>query len=160
MATDPPADLKLTPVQGRGRTLSEWLTTFHLALVVLDPYTNESSWVLPAAARILRTFDGADVRVAWLVAADADGATAFLGPLASDYLTFTDPDRAAIKALGLAQLPAFVFLEMDGSVQASAEGWHPLQWRAVTERMAATTSWLAPLVPGPADPRPFDGTMA
>ena len=160
MVTDPPVDLKLTPLRGGGRTLSEWLTTFHLAMVVLDPYTNESSWVLEAAARILRSFVGADVRVAWLVAADDDGARAFLGPLADEFLTFADPERVAVKALGLGQLPAIVFLEMDGSVQASAEGWHPLEWRGVTERMADTTSWSKPLVPGPEDPRPFAGTPA
>src|SRR6056297_1293398 len=41
-----PTDLTLTPLDvrsgglGDGRPLSEWLTTFHLASVVLDPYTN------------------------------------------------------------------------------------------------------------------------
>ena len=46
MATNPPPDLVLTPLGGESRPLQEWLTTFHLASVVLDPYTNESSWIL------------------------------------------------------------------------------------------------------------------
>jgi hypothetical protein len=85
VATDPPADLMLTPVGGEGRTISQWLTNFNLAVVALDPYTNQSSWLLPTAARLLDGFSGADVRVAWLVAADDEGARQFLGPLASEF---------------------------------------------------------------------------
>jgi hypothetical protein len=160
VATDPPADLMLTPLEGDGRTLSEWLTTFHLAVVALDPYTNESSWVLEPAARILRSYSGAAVRVGWLVAAAAEGARAFLGPLASEFLTFTDPDRVAIGALGLELLPAFVFVQIDGTVQGSAEGWHPGRWNEVAVTIAETTAWSKPLIPAPGDPRPFDGTPA
>ncbi len=60
---------------------SEWLTTFHLASVVLDPYTNESSWVLKSAVRILEEFRGSHARVNFIVTADDDDARAFLGPL-------------------------------------------------------------------------------
>src|SRR4051794_79749 len=56
VATDPPADLTLTPLTGEARTLREWVTTFHLALVVLDPYTSESAWILPTAGRIFHVF--------------------------------------------------------------------------------------------------------
>ena len=56
-------DLNLTALSGEQRPLSEWLTTFHLASVVLDPYTNESSWILSTAERVLDAFRGADVRV-------------------------------------------------------------------------------------------------
>ena len=48
-----------TPIQGEGRTLEQWLTTFHLVSVVIDPYTNESAWILDTAARIMRNFTGA-----------------------------------------------------------------------------------------------------
>ncbi|MEY2959306.1 MAG: hypothetical protein RLZZ01_1874, partial [Actinomycetota bacterium] len=48
-----PNDLPLQPLGGEARQLDEWLTTFHLASVVLDPYTNESSWILKTAVRIL-----------------------------------------------------------------------------------------------------------
>src|SRR5215216_7790388 len=101
VATDPPADLTLTPLKGEGRTVGQWLTVFHLVTVAVDPYTNESAWVLEVAARILREFRDAAVRVSWLVTADAADARAFLGPLADEFLTFTDPDRTAVKALGL-----------------------------------------------------------
>ena len=71
--------------------LEEWLTTFHLATVVLDPYTNESSWILPTATRILEGLRGSDARVNFLVTADDDDARAFLGPLVEQFLVFTDP---------------------------------------------------------------------
>jgi hypothetical protein len=160
VATQLPADLTLTPLDGDGRTVSEWLTTFHLAPVVVDPYTNESAWILDTAARVLRTLSGADVRVCWLVAADADGARAFLGPLAEEFLTFADPDRVAIKGLKLERLPAFAFVMMDGSIAAVAQGWDPLQWREVAEKVAEATAWKAPLIPEPGDPRPYSGTTA
>ena len=50
MASNPPLDLTLTPIQGEGRTLEQWLTTFHLVSVLVDPYTNESAWILDTAA--------------------------------------------------------------------------------------------------------------
>ena len=37
------------------------------AFVALDPYTDESAWMLETAGRILKTFEQADVRVAFLV---------------------------------------------------------------------------------------------
>ena len=148
----------LTPVGGEGRTISQWLTNFNLAVVALDPYTNQSSWLLPTAARLLDGFSGADVRVAWLVAADDEGARQFLGPLASEFLTFADPDRIAIKALGFSKLPAVAFLLNDGTVAAAAEGWQPLEWRTVAERIAEVGAWISPVVPGRSDPRPFEGT--
>ena len=87
----------LTSLGGEARPLEEWLTTFHLASVVLDPYTNESSWVLKTAARILENLRGTDARVNFVVTADADGADAFLGPLTDEFLVFCDPDRAFVR---------------------------------------------------------------
>jgi len=46
-------DLMLSPLGAEARPLEDWLTTFHLATVALDPYTNESSWILPTATRVL-----------------------------------------------------------------------------------------------------------
>jgi hypothetical protein len=57
----PNQDLILTPLGKKGRPLREWLTTFHLASVVLDPYTNESSWILNSAVRIMRHFSSSRV---------------------------------------------------------------------------------------------------
>ena len=46
----------LQPLKGDARPLREWLTTFHLASVVIDPFTNESAWILETAARVLHQF--------------------------------------------------------------------------------------------------------
>jgi hypothetical protein len=160
VASDPPADLVLTPLQGEGRTVEQWLTMFHLATVVIDPYTNESSWLLGTAARILRHFDDAAVRVSFTVTGPPEDAKAFLGPLADEFLTFTDPDRLFVKAIELERLPAFVFVQADGTTQGVAEGWHPAEWRKVADLIASITSWLKPLVPDRGDPTPFEGTPA
>jgi hypothetical protein len=160
MATDPSGDLVLTPLHGDPRTLNEWLTTFHLASVVLDPYTNQSSWILPTARRVLHAFQGAAARVNFIVTCTPAEAEQFLGPLAQEFLVFCDPDRTAVKALGLSSLPAFVVVRGDGKVAGSAEGWDPAAWRAVAKELAALTSWSSPTIPDSGDPLPFDGTPA
>jgi hypothetical protein len=156
-----PAELVLTPLQGDGRTLREWVTNFHLLTVVLDPYTNESSWILPTAQRIMAVYSESDCRMSWLVTGtDTDGAKAFLGPLAEQWLTFVDPDRTAVKALGLEQLPALVHIGTDLRVQGVAEGWEPSGWRAITANLTKVMSWGKVLVPDRGDPAPFAGTPA
>jgi len=160
VASNPPADLVLSPVGGDPRPLSQWLTTFHLASVVLDPYTNESAWILDTAARILADFRGAAVRVNFLLTCGPDDAKQFLGPLADEFLVFCDPDRIAVKALGLDALPAFVFVRIDSTVQAAAEGWDPLAWRDVAHTIAKATAWSSPVVPEDGDPAAYAGTPA
>ena len=160
MASNPPLDLTLTPINGAGRSVAQLLTTFHLCFVALDPFTNESAWILPTAARILQTFEQADVRVAWLVTATPSECRMFLGPWAREILTFADPDRVAVKGFGLERLPAIVHVAMDGTLVSAAEGWNPLEWRQVTDHLAKITEWKAPSFPGPNDPGPFDGTPA
>jgi hypothetical protein len=160
VATNVALDINLTTIGGESRPLEEWVTTFHLASVVLDPYTNESSWILKTAARVLEAFRGADVRVNLVVTCPAAEATAYLGPLAEQFLVFCDPDRRFVRGLGLTSLPAFVFVRHDGTVQASAEGWNPAEWRAVAKVIADTTSWIPPVIPAPGDPSPFSGTAA
>lgn len=150
----------LSPLGADPRPLEEWLTTFHLATVVLDPYTNESSWVLKPAVRILEALRGSHARVNLMVTADADDTKQFLGPLADRFLVFCDPDRAAVKAFGLESLPAFVFVAVDGNVVASAEGWDPAAWRTVAHEIATWTKWLAPTIPLPGEPGPFRGSPA
>ena len=134
MASSVNLDTTLTAISGESRPLEEWLTTFHLASVVLDPFTNESSWVLQPATRILEAFRGADVRVNLVVTCTSDEAKQFLGPLVDKFLVFCDPDRRFVRGLGVKTLPAFVFVRGDGSVYAAAEGWNPTEWRAVAER--------------------------
>ncbi len=141
--------------------MREWLTTFHLVFAALDPFTNESAWILPTAARILTNFDEADCRVSWLMAgATPDECRQFLGPHAASILTFADPDRTAVKGFGLERLPALVHLGIDGQIVGAAEGWDPAAWRAVTERLAKMMSWLPPAIPLARDPGPFPGTPA
>lgn len=160
MATDPPADLTLTPINGEARTIAEWVTTFQLAAVVLDPFTNESSWILDTAGRVLLHFREADCRVAFIVTGTAAEARQFLGPWADQVLTFADSERAAVKALGLNELPAFVQVRGDLHLAASAEGWDPAQWRHVAASLAKNMSWSAPLIPGQGDPSPYAGSAA
>ncbi|BAN01711.1 hypothetical protein YM304_13970 [Ilumatobacter coccineus YM16-304] len=159
-----PTDLVLTPLQngalGKGRPVMEWLTTFHLASVVLDPYTNESSWILRTATRVLEEFRGCDVRINLIVTAGAADAAAFLGPLTEKFLVFCDPDRSAVKALGLTELPAFVLTQVDGVVGAKAEGWNPEEWEKVADAIAAITKWSSIELPGAGDPVPFRGSPA
>ncbi|HEX2849659.1 MAG TPA: hypothetical protein VHN98_03865 [Acidimicrobiales bacterium] len=160
MASNPAQDLVLTPVNGTGKTVEQWLTTFNLLLIVLDPYTNESAWILQTALRIVKTFEQADCRVAFLVTADAEDCRRFLGPWADEVLTFADADRTAVKSLGLERLPAIVHLAMDGTVVGASEGWKPLEWRAVTENLARMMKWSAPVIPLTKDPGPFVGSPA
>ena len=160
MVTDAPADLALAPLSGPTYPLSQWLTTFHLVVVVLDPYTAESAWLLPTVARILRVYDDADCRVALLVTCTPEEARQFLGPYAAEFLTFTDPDRDIVKALDVERLPAIVHVRQDLSIAGSAEGWDPPAWRAVTDQLSKAMSWTKPVVPGPRDPAPYEGTPA
>jgi hypothetical protein len=160
MATNPPGALVLTPLHGDPRSLDEWLTTFHLASVVLDPYTNQSSWILPTAQRVLHAFQGGAARVNFIITCTPEEAQQFLGPLAQEFLVFCDPDRTVVKALGLQSLPAFVFIRLDGTVAASAEGWNPAEWRIVAKEIATTTAWSSPTIPDAGDPSPFEGTPA
>ncbi len=138
----------------------EWLTTFHLASVVLDPYTNESSWILRAATRVLEQFRSSDARINLIVTANANDASAFLGPLTERFLVFCDPDRAFVKGAGLSELPAFVFTRVDGVVAAAAQGWNPPDWEAVADAIAEVCWWTSIPVPGPGDPGPFRGSPA
>jgi hypothetical protein len=160
VATDPPGDLLLAPINGDPRTIGGWLTTFQLAAVVLDPFTNESAWLLETAGRVLTHFRGADCRTCFIVTGTADEARQFLGPWADKVLTFADPDRAAVKALGLNELPAFLQIRGDRHVAAVAEGWDPLEWRDVANAIAKNMSWSAPLIPSLGDPSPYAGSPA
>ena len=70
MPTDNVSEVPLTSLSGESRPINEWTTTFQLALVVLDPYTMESSKLLGTAGRILRHYAEADCRTAFLMNAD------------------------------------------------------------------------------------------
>lgn len=155
-----PTDLQISALDGEPRALSDWLTTFPLLPVVLDPFTHESAWILDTARRILLTFYEADCRPCFIVTCDSADARRFLGPYAEEILTFVDPDRKVTEALGLQTLPAFVLIKHDGSVAASTEGWSPDDWRAVADTVAELTHWSRPVIPAPGDPTPYAGTPA
>jgi hypothetical protein len=157
VAIDPSPDLPLTPLGRESRPLREWLTMFHLVLVALDPFEEQSAWLVDTAGRILENYDQADCRVAFLVAGTEDEARQFLGHWATDVLTIADPDLVAVKGLGLNTLPAWVHLAIDGTVMSSCEGWDPPCWREAAENLAEVVLWSAPVIPLPTDPAPFPG---
>lgn len=133
---------------------------FHLLVAVIDPYTNESAWILPVAERVLTNFQNADCRVGWVVTADEYDAKAFLGPLADEHLTFVDRDREFVKALELKRLPALVHVAHDLSVPGLAQGWNPEEWRSIVDQLADDTGWNSTNIPIAGDPVPFDGSPA
>jgi hypothetical protein len=151
-------DLDLQPLDGDARPLREWLTTFPLAAVVLDPFTHESAWILDSSKRILEHFAGADCRVCWILTCSADDGRRFLGPYADDVLAFADADRTMVKGLGVEEAPAFLLVRQDGEVTAKAEGWDPETWRDVAEAVATITQWSRPTIPAVGDPVPYSGT--
>ena len=160
MPTDPAGDVTLTHISGAELPLDDWLTTFHLAVAVLDPYEYESAWLLETAGRILTTFAGADARVGFVITATPEDARAFVGPWADRLFVLCDPDKSFVKSLDLEQLPAFVHIGIDGSLLGSAEGWDPVAWRAVADNLARIMSWKAPDIPVAGDPRPYEGAPA
>ena len=151
-------DPDLNPINGDPRPFSDWLTTFPMLVAAIDPYTHESSWLLDTIKRVFHHYSGADVRVAWLAAGPVDGVKSFLGPYADEHLTFTDPSRTAIKALGVQTLPALVLVRQDGTISASSEGWDPTGWRSVIDSLANQVAWSELTLPGPKDPAPYPGT--
>ena len=160
MISDVSAEVQLSSLRGSSRSIAEWTTTFHLAIVALDPFTNESSWILETALRVLRRYAEADCRCALLVTATSDEARQFLGPLVDEFLVFTDPDREAVAALGLEALPAFLHVNQAHQVEAVAEGWDPEEWRQVAENLSDRMDWTVPVIPDIGDPSPFRGTPA
>jgi len=153
-------DTQLTAIGGQSRSIAEWTTTFQLLTVVLDPYTEQSAWLLETAGRILRVFRGADVRTAWIVTADEQDAKRFLGPWADEFLTFVDPKREAVAALGLEGLPALVYVRQDLALVGTAEGWDPEAWESLGRLVAKVTSWSFPKLPGAGDPGAYAGSPA
>jgi hypothetical protein len=160
VVTQVPEDVTLTTIGGESRPISEWVTTFQLLTVVLDPYTKESAWLLATARRVLANFRGADARTAWIVTADAKDAERFLGPLAEEFLTFVDPKRETVKGLGLERLPALVYVRQDLAVVGAAEGWEPEEWEQLGRLVGKVNSWSHPKLPGPGDPGAFAGSPA
>jgi len=161
VATDPSTQLTIATIDGAEQTLSQWLTTFNLLAVVLDPYTYESGWIIPTADRIFAHYEEADIRCAFLVTGNSDGARQYLGKYADSWLALTDEDREFVGSLGLQRLPALVHIGQDGSLVGSAEGWDPAEWRSVLDGVEEAMAWRSkPLLPTSQDPGAFEGTPA
>ena len=160
VVSEAPADLELTPLNGKGRPLPAWVGMFHLVLAILDPFTSESAWLLETVTRIYRVYGEADCRVAIVLTCSPEEARQFLGPYADEFLTFADPGRATVGALGLTRLPALVHIRHDLSVAGAAEGWNPDEWREVTDRLSKAMGHSRPVIPDFQDPAPYAGTPA
>ncbi len=128
--------------------------------MVLDPFTYESAWIIETAGRLLEHFSAADCRVGWVVTGTDDEARQFLGPWSERLLTFADPDRAFVKAVELAELPALVHLNLGIQVEGVAEGWDPAAWEKVLANLARVMSWSKPNLPVAGDPAAYAGTPA
>jgi hypothetical protein len=158
--SDDVSAVPLTSLAGDTRPIEEWTTTFQLALVVLDPYTQESAALLETAGRILRHYAEADCRTAFLMTCDEADARQFLGPWVEELMVYLDPERVTVKGLGLEQLPAFVHIDQNNGVAGAAEGWDPAQWRDLATELARVMSWRRPNIPDAGDPRPYAGSPA
>jgi len=158
-ASEVPAGFNLTALNGDTRPVEEWTITFQLLVVVLDPYTYESSWLLGTAGRILETFRGASVRIGFVVTADETDTRRFLGPWADEMMVFVDGDRSFVKACELSELPALCHVRQTRQLLV-AEGWQPPEWKAIVNGVAIERHWTQPLVPGPGDPAPYVGSPA
>ena len=156
----PSPDTLLRPINAPPRPLLQYLTTFHLVVVAVDPFTNESAWIIETAGRVLSVFSEADCRVGWIVTGDPEECRQFLGPWADRFLTFADPSRDVIRSLDLQRLPALVHLGMDGSVVAAASPRRPAAWQQVVDELARMLQWKAPRLPAPGDPAPYAGSPA
>ena len=156
MAQDPDLTVELSTARGVTRTLDDWTTTFHLALTVL-PGRPEAASFVRIGKRIADVLGGSDCRPAFLIVGNERAARRVLGGAVDEYLCFLDPEGAVVKAVGLAKLPAFVHIRVDGSLAGAAEGWDPNAWDDAVERLAKEMAWTKPLIPAPGDPAPFAG---
>src|SRR5690606_10989528 len=99
-------------------------------------------------------------RTSFLVTGNADEARQFLGPWTDRILTYVDPEREVVKALGLERLPAFVHIAQDGTLAGVAEGWNASEWSAVAHEASRVLKWSTPVIPSQGDPGPFEGAPA
>tara|TARA_B100001142_G_C14273553_1_gene631902 strand:- start:213 stop:752 length:540 start_codon:yes stop_codon:yes gene_type:complete len=158
---NPRSTTTLSTINGESQSLEQWLTTFNLLCVVIDPYTYQSGWIIPTADRIFSHYREANVRCAFVVTGSGEGAKEFLGKFATDWLVLTDEKRELVASLGLQSLPALVHLGQDCSILGSAENWNPSEWHDVISGVEDAMAWRSkPLIPDASDPGPFEGTPA
>ncbi|MFN8034360.1 MAG: hypothetical protein U0V73_00270 [Acidimicrobiia bacterium] len=156
MAKNPDPTLALTSLQGVTRTLDDWLTMFHLCLVVLPDRPEAARW-LPVIRRMFKVLGDADCRTAVCVTGNAQIAHRVLDTAVGEFLVFVDPERELVTSLGLTHLPAFVHLRQNTTLVSAAEGWDPHAWQRVARGVAEAMAWSTPTVSGAGDPRPTEG---
>ena len=156
MARDPDPTIAVTSIKGVTRTLDDWTTMFHLAMVVLPARHEASAWV-PVGRRIFATFGDADCHTAYCVTGNPGAGRRVLGSAADDAVVFVDPERALAQSLGLERVPAFVHLRQDTTLVDAAEGWQPGEWQRVADKLGKAMGWSVPQVLGRGDPAPTPG---
>jgi len=156
MAKNPDPTIKLTSLPGVTRTLDDWLTMFHLCLVVLPDRPEAAAW-LPVIRRIFKVLGDADCRAVVCITGNDHIARRILDTASGEFLVFVDPDREFVSSLGLTRLPAFVHLRQDTTLVDAADGWDASEWQRVANSLAAAMAWSAPTVAGHGDPRPTEG---
>ena len=121
----PPPTSSSTPLEANLGRVRERLTDFHLVLSAVDPFTQRERLGDrdrgPHPAHLHRR----RLPAAWPGHRHPDEARMFLGPWAEELLTFADPDRTAVQALGIEALPALVHIGADLTVVGKAEGLAP-----------------------------------
>ena len=151
MAKSPDPNIKLTSSKGVTRTLDDWATMFHLAMVVLPPRP-EANMFVPVARRIFQVLGDADCRTLFCVAGDEFIARGVVGDAEQEALVLCDTDGSFVQSLGLTHLPAFVHLRQDTTLVDAAEGWDAASWQRVADGIAKAMSWSSPTVAGRNDP--------
>jgi hypothetical protein len=156
VAQNPDPNLELTSIKGVARTVDDWATVFHLAIVVLPPRPEASAWV-PVIDRMYRTLGDSDARTCVCVNGNEMVARRILGDAVDRWLTFCDPDERLALGLGLERLPAFVHLRQDTSLVDAAEGWSASAWQRVADGVAQASRWTSPVIADRHNPPPTPG---
>jgi hypothetical protein len=145
VAKNPDPVLPFSTIDGVTRPLDDWLTMFHFAIVVL-PDSPEAIRFIPVFRDIYKVFGDADVRLALCFPSTPGIARRVLGDVADEFLTFVDPDKAFVNALGLEKLPALVHLRQDTALAGVAEGWDPVAWQKVVNEIGKAMAWTVPSI--------------
>lgn len=143
MAKSPDPNIKLTSSKGVTRTLDDWATMFHLAMVVLPPRP-EAGMFVPVARRIFQVLGDADCRTLYCVVGDEFIARGVVGDAEQEELVLCDPDGSFVQSVGLTHLPAFVHLRQDTTLAGVAEGWDPDAWQDVATELGRAMAWSVP----------------
>jgi hypothetical protein len=156
VAQNPDPTIELTSIKGVTRTLDDWATMFHLAIVVLPARPEASQWV-PVIDRLYGVLGDSDARTTICVNAEPAIARRILGDAADRWLTFCDPEARLSASLGLERLPAFVHLRQDTSLVRAAQGWSPRAWQEVADGIAKALHWTSPVLAARSNPPPTPG---